>query len=162
LAVYPGTAFNFTLAVGLIVIRWRRTRAGIPSSGFKAWTIAVVFNIASNVYLLIMPWYPPNTGRFGGDVSFWYATYCVTGLGILIACGIYYYVWIHVLPKARHYQIRSEVVELPGGEVTHKLTRVPDAEVEAWDASHDVTGRSLTHRHAHVISSKAVEETGSN
>jgi hypothetical protein len=82
LAVYPSTAFNFALAVGLLVTRRRRKRVGIPPSDFRAWTVAVIFSIAANAYLLIMPWYPPSTGRNGGDVSFWYATYCVAGIGM--------------------------------------------------------------------------------
>jgi hypothetical protein len=82
LGVYPSTAFNFALAVGLLVLRWRRKRVGLPPSDFRAWTIAVAFSIAANLYLLIMPWYPPSTGKFGGDVSFWYATYCVVGIGM--------------------------------------------------------------------------------
>lgn len=56
-----------------------------------------------------------------------------------------------MLPKLRHYQIRQEVVELDGGAVTNTLVRIPDAEIEAWDASHDVTGRALTHRRAHGV-----------
>jgi amino acid transporter len=148
LAVYPANAFNFTLALGLFVLRWRRKRANLPPSGFRAWSVAVSFSIAANIYLLIMPWYPPSTGRYGGDVSFWYATYCAVGLAILAACGIYYYVWIHLLPKLRHYQIRQGVVELDGGAITHTLVRVPNSEVADWDANHDVVGRSLTHRQA--------------
>ena len=29
-----------------------------------------------------MPWYPPAGGPYAGNVSFWYATYVVTGLGM--------------------------------------------------------------------------------
>jgi hypothetical protein len=36
------------------------------------------------VFILAMPWYPPPGGRFGGDVSFWYATYCVVGLAMYV------------------------------------------------------------------------------
>jgi len=108
---------------------------------------------------MIMPWYPPSTGRYGGDVSFWYATYCAVGIAILAACGIYYYVWIHLLPKLRHYQIRQEVVELDGGVVTHTLVRIPDGEVIAWDAEHDITGRSLTYRRAHNIKEEKARDS---
>lgn len=82
LSVYPTTAFGFALALGLLILRWRRKRVGIPPSDFHAWTIAIIFSICANLYLLIMPWYPPNTGRNGGDVSFWYATYCVVGVAM--------------------------------------------------------------------------------
>ncbi|TID16827.1 high affinity methionine permease [Venturia nashicola] len=154
LSTYPMNVFSFALAVGLLVLRWRRKRANLPPAGFRAWDIAVIFSIIANVYLMVMPWYPPATGRYGGNVSFWYATYCVVGIAILAVCAIYYYFWIHLLPKFGHYQIRQKVVELEGGVVTHTLVRVPDGELEAWDASHDVTGRALTHRRAHVEGEK--------
>ncbi|KAF2436329.1 high affinity methionine permease [Tothia fuscella] len=141
LAVYPSTAFNFFLAIGLFLVRWRRKRLTLPRSDFQAWTIAVVFSIAANAYLLIMPWYPPSTGRYGGDVSFWYATYCVVGIAILVTCGIYYYVWIVWLPKWKHYQIRQVVLESDDGVVAHTLVKVPDADVATWDAKHDANGR---------------------
>ncbi|RDI80159.1 hypothetical protein Vi05172_g9919 [Venturia inaequalis] len=149
LAVYPTNVFGFTLAVGLFVLRYRRKRANLPPAGFRAWDIAVIFSIIANIYLMVMPWYPPTSGR--GNVSFWYATYCAVGLAILAVCGIYYYVWIHLLPKFGHYQVRQAVVVLEDGAVMNTLTKVPDAEVEAWDASHDVTGRVLTHRRAHGV-----------
>jgi Amino acid permease len=79
---YPAAAFNFTLAVGLYILRFRRKRLNIPRSQFRAWDVVVIFNIIVNVYLLIMPWYPPAAGRNGGDVSFWYAAYVVTGIGM--------------------------------------------------------------------------------
>lgn len=51
-------------------------------SEFKAWYAAIIFSLAINIFILVMPWYPPPGGRFGGDVSFWYATYCVVGLAM--------------------------------------------------------------------------------
>lgn len=56
-----------------------------------------------------------------------------------------------MLPRFGHYQVRQAVVVLEDGAVMNTLTKVPDAEVEAWDASHDVTGRVLTHRRAHGV-----------
>ena len=82
LALYPGNFFLFLLSIALLVTRWRRSKLGLGPSGYRAWDIAVGFSIISNIYMLVMPWYPPSTGRDGGDVSFWYATYCVTGLAM--------------------------------------------------------------------------------
>lgn len=82
LALYPGNFFLFLLSVGLLVTRWRRNKLGLGPSGYKAWDSAVGFSIISNIYMLVMPWYPPSTGPDGGDVSFWYATYCATGLAM--------------------------------------------------------------------------------
>ena len=82
LQTYPQAVFYLFMAFGLYLIRYRRRKLGLPRSSFRAWDIAVLFNIASNLYLVIMPWYPPSTGRYGGDVSFWYATYVVVGIGM--------------------------------------------------------------------------------
>lgn len=68
------------MSIGLYIVRWRRRKAGIPRSEFRAWDIAVTFNIAANLFILIMPWYPPEPGQ--SDVSFWYATYVVVGIGM--------------------------------------------------------------------------------
>lgn len=70
------------MSVGLYVVRHRRKKLGIARSDFRAWDAAVVFSILVNVYLLAMPWYPPKDGADGGDVSFWYATYCVVGIAM--------------------------------------------------------------------------------
>ena len=79
---YPAAAFNFTLAIGLYILRFRRKRLGIPPSNYRTWDVVVIFNIAVNVFILIMPWYPPASGRYGGDVSFWYGTYVVVGIAM--------------------------------------------------------------------------------
>ncbi len=67
----------------------------------------------------------------------------------LVACGVYYYVWVNLLPKIKGYQLRQTVIELDEGSVAHELVRVKEADVAAWDAEHDVTGR-LIHRRVHV------------
>lgn len=147
LNIYPSAFFNFTMAVGLFLVRRSRKRLNIPApskkNSFRAWHIAVLFTIAVNLYLLIMPWYPPTGGADGGDVSFWYATYVVTGIGILIACGVYYVLWVYALPRWRGYRIRHERLVLEGGEVTHKLIKVPVERLDAWDREHDAQGGKI-------------------
>ncbi|KAH6886500.1 high affinity methionine permease [Thelonectria olida] len=156
LGVFPTAAFNLAMAVGLYVVRWRRKRANLPEPEFKAYHVVVIFNILIQLYLLIMPWYPPKGGMFAGDVSFWYATYVVTGIGILIACGIYYWVWVFLLPKWRGYELRQEVVGLEDGAQTHRITKVPITKVEEWDVAHDATGRL----HKDARSSRTAAEKG--
>lgn len=79
---YPSNVFFFATTFGLLLIRYRRKKLGIQGSEFRVWNIAIYFSLAVNVFLLVMPWFPPTGGRYGGDVSFWYATYCATGLGM--------------------------------------------------------------------------------
>lgn len=79
---YPANVFAFATTFGLLLIRRRRARLMAESSDFKVWNIAILFSLLINVFILAMPWYPPPGGKFGGDVSFWYATYCVVGLAM--------------------------------------------------------------------------------
>jgi amino acid transporter len=79
---YPSNVFFFATTFGLLLIRRRRKRSSIPETDFRAWDTAIAFSLAVNVFILVMPWYPPPGGRYGGDVSFWYATYCAVGLGM--------------------------------------------------------------------------------
>ncbi|KUI72528.1 High-affinity methionine permease [Cytospora mali] len=139
LATIPSASFSLAMAIGLYIVRWRRRRVHLPPPHFRAWDVLVIFNILVNLYQLIMPWYPPARG--GADVSFWYGTYCVTGVGILLACGLYYWVWATLLPKWKGYELRQEVVVLGGGAESHRLRKVPVNEVAEWDAEHDATGR---------------------
>jgi hypothetical protein len=88
---------------------------------YRARNIYVSLYLLSAIFLLIMPWVPPEPGH--GDVSFWHATYCVVGLGILVLCGFYYWLWIVVLPRLGGYTIVEEVEQLEGGALTAQLTR---------------------------------------
>lgn len=66
------------MGVGLYLVRWRRRKANLPRGEFQAWHVAVLFNIIVQIFTLVMPWWPPAAGK--ADVSFWYATYVVTGI----------------------------------------------------------------------------------
>lgn len=70
------------MSVGIYLIRYQRKKAGIGRSEFRAWDVVVIFAILVNLFLLIMPWVPPTGGIYAGDVSFFYATYCIAGLGL--------------------------------------------------------------------------------
>ncbi|KAL2437194.1 High-affinity methionine permease [Exophiala dermatitidis] len=149
LANYPASLFAFLMALGLYLVRWRRKKLGMQplsskEGGFRAWHVAILFTIAVNLFMLVMPWYPPATGATGGDVSFWYGTYVVTGIGIIIACFVYYAFWLWILPRFRGYRIRHEKLVLEGGEVTHKLVKVPVDQLEHWDATHDAYGAEIS------------------
>ncbi|KAK0391428.1 hypothetical protein NLU13_0928 [Sarocladium strictum] len=162
LKTYPDAIFHVALGVGLILLRWRRDRSGTPRSQFRAWWIIVVLYLLAQVYLLVMPWIPPVGGIYAGTVSFLWCTYMIVGIGIMIICGAYYYVWMKLLPRWGKYSIRSEVISVDeNGANTHRLLRVPDAEVGEWDATHDELGRKLRQRRPNVengVFEKQVEE----
>lgn len=51
---------------------------------------------------------------------------------------------MYVLPYFGKYAVRLEIIYLDGeGTNTHRLVKVPNDEVAAWDAAHDPTGKPL-------------------
>jgi hypothetical protein len=73
------------MAIGVFVLRRRRKRSGLGYGEFKAWDVMVIFWTVVQVFVLAMPWWPPKGGPYAGDVSFWYATYCVVGIGMWVS-----------------------------------------------------------------------------
>ena len=49
--------------------------------------------------------------------------------------------WIYILPRLKHYHIRSEILSLDGSAATHRLVKVPNQEIAVWDSTHDASGR---------------------
>lgn len=70
------------MVIGLLLLRRSRKRLNLPRSEFRAWDFVVYFNVLVQLYLSVMPWYPPASGRNGGDVTFWYGTYIVVGIAL--------------------------------------------------------------------------------
>jgi hypothetical protein len=100
-----------------------------------------MFSAAVCIFILIMPWVPPEGG---GDYSFWYGTYIVVGIGLIVGMLLYYYLWVHLLPRLHKYSIRTLTVVNEDGSVVHQLKRVPNAEVAEWDRTHDDAGNVLS------------------
>lgn len=79
---YPEAIFKTAMVIGLFLLRRRRKRNNIPSSGFRVWDVAVLFFLLIQVFIMVMPWWPPKGGPNAGDYKFWYATHCVVGIGV--------------------------------------------------------------------------------
>ncbi|UNI18464.1 hypothetical protein JDV02_004732 [Purpureocillium takamizusanense] len=141
LKTYPEAMFHSALAVGLWLVRRRRSRNDFPPSKFRVWDGFLIFFNLIQVYILVMPWWPPKGGIYAGDVSFFYATYCITGIGVMLLCVVYYILWMYLIPRWRKYEIRTEILEIDNdGANTHRLVKVPVSELEQWDAEHDESG----------------------
>lgn len=151
---YPSNVFSFLMTLGLFFVRRRRASVGAPRTEFRAWNVVLVFAIAVNIYLLVLPWIPPQGGIYAGDVSFFYATYCIVGIAILVVSGLSYVVWIQILPKLRGYEIRQVTETLDDGAQTNRLIKVPVFEIEQWDATHDHRGQLIRRKADSPPSSK--------
>ncbi|KAK7047354.1 hypothetical protein VNI00_006585 [Paramarasmius palmivorus] len=137
---YPANVFNFLLVIGLFLVRKRRKAAGCSRPEFRAWNVVLLFALAVSVYLLVLPWVPPEGGIYAGDVSFFYATYCIAGIGFLALSGLAYLLWIVVLPRLGGYHVRQVVDVLDDGAQALRVVKVPNAEIAHWDATHDEHG----------------------
>ncbi|KAG8733650.1 hypothetical protein FRC12_018810 [Ceratobasidium sp. 428] len=123
LASYPGLVFALATACAVWILRRRRTKLGLPAHAHRAWNAVVFAYVVKSVTLLVMPWIPPKGGSHGGDVDFFYATYCIVGIMILMFCGLYYWLWFKAMPKWFGYEIVEEIVSLPGGAKASVLKR---------------------------------------
>jgi amino acid transporter len=73
---YPGTIMALATAIGLLLLRRRRSDLKRP---YKAWLPTVWLRIVICVALIGAPFVKPQ-GK--GDVSFFYATYAIVGIGL--------------------------------------------------------------------------------
>lgn len=141
LGSYSSYIFNMLLFVGLLRVRLQRKKQGLSYKEFKLWTPVLYIAILWTLFVLAMSFVPPEGTLIGSDVSFFYATYPLTTIGLLAACFGYYFVWSYVLPKMGKYEHRIELFELSSGEKGHTVIKVPYDQLQAYDAEN---GESLT------------------
>ena len=61
----------------------------------------------------------------------------------ILGCVIYYVIWVWILPHFGSYRVVHEKIVLDGGEVTHKLVKVPLDSLDRWNQEHDAQGRQV-------------------
>ncbi|KAH7339412.1 amino acid/polyamine transporter I [Rhizoctonia solani] len=130
LASYPTLVFSLLIGYGVWILRRRRQELGLPEHAYKASNFVVIVYILQSIVLLIMPWIPPKSGSNGGDVNFFYATYCVITVFLFMLCGIYYWTRFYVLPQWLGYELVGETVSLSGGVRIVVLKKVYRERVE--------------------------------
>ncbi|KAJ5766044.1 uncharacterized protein N7511_003660 [Penicillium nucicola] len=108
MGTYPTSIFALILAIGLVITRQRRKRLNLGAPDYQAWHVTVGFSILSNLYMVAMPWYPLVRAR----------------RVIIVLCGVYYYVWIKLLPRLQGFRWEQTVLQLDGGATAHKMVRV--------------------------------------
>ncbi|CUA77049.1 High-affinity methionine permease [Saccharomyces cerevisiae S288c] [Rhizoctonia solani] len=124
LASYPALVFSLLIGCGVWVLRRRRQQLGLPEHAYRAPNFVVLIYVLQSVALLIMPWIPPKDGSKGGDVGFFYATYCIVAVLLLLLCGVYYWIRFRALPEWLGYELIEETISLPGGVKVMALKKV--------------------------------------
>ncbi|TVY34852.1 Low-affinity methionine permease [Lachnellula occidentalis] len=115
---YPGTFMALATAIGLLLLRRRRPDLNRP---YKAWLPAVWLRIVVCIALIGAPFVRPH-GK--GDVNFFYATYAIVGIALILLSVLYWYIWFVALPKWGGYRIEEELAVLEDGTSITKLVRV--------------------------------------
>ncbi|BEJ14494.1 hypothetical protein CspHIS471_0402610 [Cutaneotrichosporon sp. HIS471] len=143
---WPESVFFSLVAIGLLRLRYQRDKAGLPRTEFRVFTLVAIFFILTNLFLIVMPWVPPKGTTKSPSFNFFYATPAIVAVGVVIIMIVYYWAWMYWLPNLGHYKLRAKIDEHEDGSVGTRLIKIPDSEVEAWDARHDPAGRSLDER----------------
>lgn len=106
---YPLAVVNVFVAAGLLFLYYKPQVYGGWSPPFRAsWPVALLFFL-SNVYLVIAPFIPPSDGQNVYD-SLPYYLHCIVGIAILVAGGVYWVVWAHILPRLGRYELVRETI----------------------------------------------------
>ena len=134
LGSYSNYIFNMLLFVGLIKLRRYRKKLGLGYREFHIWTPVLIVAILWTWFVLAMSFVPPKGTLKGSDVSFFYATYPITTIGIFLLCVAYYGVWSYILPRFGNYRHRIEEFHLATGEQGHTVVKVPIDQLAQYDA----------------------------
>ncbi|CCH42586.1 Y+L amino acid transporter [Wickerhamomyces ciferrii] len=141
LGSYTGHVFEILLAIGLLRVRKQRKDLGLPPVKFRAPLVIIIIQLLFQVFVIIMPLVPPKAkdgsiNLNGGDVSFFYATYCVVSVSLLSLCVLYYIVWQFIIPHFKGYRHRVDRYKLENGELGNRVVKIPVGELEEWDNVH--------------------------
>ncbi|KAJ5549942.1 hypothetical protein N7461_004640 [Penicillium sp. DV-2018c] len=109
---YPGQMFALAVTVGLLILRYREPEPYLARP-FKAWLPAVWLRVGGL-----------ELEGEGGGLRFFYATYAVVGIAIVLSGVLYWYVWTVLLPRWGGYRLEEEKEILDDGTSIVKLVRV--------------------------------------
>jgi amino acid transporter len=124
LSSYPHLIFGIAVSTAVWKLRRKQQKLGLPPSPYQVMDFVVWIYLVRSVFLVVLPWVPPEGGSNKGDVSFFYAMYCIVAFGLLAGCGAYYYVRIILLPRWGGYEIAEETITLSDGALTKRLVKV--------------------------------------
>ena len=86
---------------------------------------------------------PPKGTLIGSDVSFFYATYPIVTIGLLLACVVYYVIWKYAMPKIGKYVHREVIYRMENGEIGNTVVKIKLSELEEWDREHSTDSNGV-------------------
>lgn len=127
LYVYPGTVVNIFVTAGLLYLHANRKRENWSSPWHTPWPVAVVF-LVSNVFLMLMPFWPPAPGW--DPEGYPYYVFPVVGVGVLLLGAVYWLGWTQAGPRMGGYHLEAEHVRGSDGMAVVRYRRVRKDAVE--------------------------------
>ncbi|AWU73692.1 uncharacterized protein C5L36_0A02940 [Pichia kudriavzevii] len=133
---YSGYIFTLALICGLLKVRRDRKLRNLGTKGQYLPLPCIIILLLFELMVIILAFVPPKHGLIGSDVTFFYATYPIVTIGLLMLCIAYYFVWRYTLPKLGGYVHREVEYILQNGEIGNTIVKVKLEEVEQWDNEH--------------------------
>lgn len=116
---YAAQIFALAVVIGLIILRKTRPDLKRP---FKAPSLTIVIRVLTCIALLLAPFVTPKEGK--GDVGFWYGTYAVMAVVVLLLAVGYWWVLCVVLPRRGGYKLEERAEVLSDGTSVTTLVKV--------------------------------------
>ncbi|USW57467.1 Putative amino acid/polyamine transporter I [Septoria linicola] len=107
---YPGSVINFFVVCGFFWLRYKEPQLLRP---FRCWPPIAAFYLCAQGFLMIAPFLRPPGGK--GDTSLPYWLSSVVGIVVLVAGGIWWLVWVKIMPAIGEYRLRPEHEKLQDG-----------------------------------------------
>lgn len=128
---YPLAVVNTFVAGGLIILYLKPTSASRSNYGPTTWTSPVhatlpvaIFFCLSNIFLVVAPFVPPESGQ-NVYKHLWYALHAVVGIAIFAAGGVYWLIWAKLMPWIGKYSLVREGHMGDDGWTKWKIVRRP-------------------------------------
>lgn len=136
LGSYSSYIFSLFLILGLLKTRRDRRLKGLGTKGHYLPLPFIIILSLFELMVVVIAFVPPKGTLIGSDVDFFYATYPIVTIGLLLLCVGYYLIWRYTLPKLGKYVHREVIYTLDNGEIGNTVVKVPLDELEEWDKKH--------------------------
>ncbi|KAG0691260.1 hypothetical protein C6P40_003511 [Pichia californica] len=146
LSTYSGYIFSLCLVIGLIKIRRERALKGLGKKGQYLPLPFLIILLLFDIMVIAIAFVPPKGTLIGSDVTFFYATYPIVTICILLLCVFYYVIWRFTLPKLGKYAHREIIYRLENGELGNTIVKVKLTDLEEWDLANETDENGVSRK----------------
>ena len=143
MGAYSGYFFTLLLIFGLLKVRRERKLKGLGTKGQYLPLPCIIILLLFELMVIAIAFVPPKGTLIGSDVSFFYATYPIVTIGLLLACVVYYFIWKYAMPKIGRYVHREVIYRMENGEIGNTVVKIKLSELEEWDREHSTDSNGV-------------------